>query len=266
MRAKANRKRRVRRQLPQLPKIRLRVNWRALLWPPLIVGALSAAAFAGERLLDRPLEHLIVQGPFQRVSAVQVEAALAGGLKKGFLTLDLSALRRRVRALDWVDQVEIGRVWPDSLIVRVTEHRAAARWGKSGLLDVHGELFTQHARHDYPELPKLDGPAGSEADVAAMYLKLRGRLEDAHLRLTSLRLDERGAWHFELAGGQRIRLGRNDVQARLERFFDVVAPALGDRLARVDYVDMRYTNGFAVGWLDSAPTELARNMESSNRG
>lgn len=265
MRTKTNRKRRV-RQLPQLPKFRLRINWRALLWPPLIAAALCTVALAGERLLDRPLEHLIVQGPFQRVSAVQIEAALADGLKNGFLTLDLTALRRRVRALDWVDDVEIGRVWPDSLIVRVTEHRAAARWGRHGLLDVRGELFTRHARHDYPELPKLDGPAGSEAEVAAMYLKLRGRLEDAHLRLDSLRLDERGAWHFKLAGGQQIRLGRGDVDARLARFFDVVAPALSDRFGRVDYVDMRYTNGFAVGWLDAAPTELARNMESSNRG
>lgn len=263
--AKVNRKKHVRR-LPRVPKFKLKVNWHALLWPPVIAAALCAAALAGETLLDRPLRHLIVQGPFQRVSAVQVEAALANGLKEGFLSLNLGALRRRVQALDWIDHVEIGRVWPDSLIVRVTEHRAAARWGRNGLLDVHGELFTRHARHDYPELPKLDGPEGSEADVAAMYLKLRGPLADAHLRLESLRLDERGAWHFKLTGGQQIRLGRNDVDERLKRFFDVVAPALSARFDRVAYIDMRYTNGFAVGWIDPTATELARNTVGSGGG
>lgn len=263
MRARANRKKSAARR-PQLPK--LRVNWRVLLVPPLIAAMSYGALRGGEILLDRPVRHLSVEGPFQRVSAVQVEAAMAPGLKKGFLSLDLDQLRYRVQALDWVDRAEIGRVWPDSLVVRITEHRAAARWGQTGLLDVRGELFTRNARHEYPELPKLDGPDGSEAEVAALYLKLKDRLADARLTLDSLRLDARGAWRFTLAGGQEVRIGREDVDARLDRFFGVVAPALADRFTRIRYVDMRYTNGFAVGWLDSAATELATNREHSGRG
>ena len=63
-------------------------------------------------------------------------------------------------------------------------------------------------------------------------------------------MDERGAWLIELAGGQEIRLGRRDVDERIYRFFDVVAPALASDLQRAKYVDLRYTNGFAVGWAD----------------
>lgn len=263
MRAKANRKKTV-RQRPRLPAFK--VNWRALLLPPLIAAGAYGALLGGRALLDRPVRHLTVRGPFQRVSALQVEAALAPELKKGFLTLDLGDLRRRVKTLDWVDRVEIGRVWPDSLEVRITEHRAAAHWGANGLLDVRGELFTRNARHEYPELPVLDGPDGSEREVATLYLKLRGRLADAHLALDSLRLDARGAWHFTLTGGQQIRLGRDDVDARLMRFFDVVAPAVRADLDRIRYVDLRYTNGFAVGWREPGGTELARNTERSNRG
>jgi cell division protein FtsQ len=91
-------------------------------------------------------------------------------------------------------------------------------------------------------------------------LAVRGRLADAHLSLAALRLDARGAVEIVLATGQVIKLGNRDLDARLKRLFTVAAPTLADDLARVDYIDLRYTNGFAVGWQSAAPTEgtLAR--------
>jgi cell division protein FtsQ len=161
-----------------------------------------------------------------------------------------------VQRLDWVDRVEAARAWPDRLVVRVTEHHAAARWGDTGLLNVRGELFADGAQHPLPELPLLAGPPGSEREVATLYLAVRGRLAASHLTLESLTLDQRGAWRFVLDGGQEIRLGRREVAERLERFFAVVRPALGAELERVRYVDLRYTNGFAVGW--ARAREVAR--------
>jgi cell division protein FtsQ len=152
------------------------------------------------------------------------------------------------------------------LIVRVTEHQAAARWGKSGLLNVRGELFTEHSQHTFPELPSLAGPSGSERDVARRYLAVRGKLAEAELSLHSLELDERGSWQLVLGGGQEIRLGRRDIDERLYRFFDVVAPALAKDLGRVEYVDLRYTNGFAVGWRGGPPANLAAVAAVPDRG
>jgi hypothetical protein len=66
---------------------------------------------------------------------------------------------------------------------------------------------------------------------------------------------------FEAAGiefigspeeGPGVRLGRAQRDGRLDRFARVVVPALDERLARAEYVDMRYTNGFAVAWRDAA--------------
>jgi cell division septal protein FtsQ len=48
---------------------------------------------------------------------------------------------------------------------------------------------------------------------------------------------------------------------------DVVAPALAMELARVEYVDLRYTNGFAVGWRQGPPANLAAVAQvSPDRG
>jgi cell division protein FtsQ len=264
MRARVNRRKAPPRSW-RLP--RLRINKAAVLVPLVVlVGALGLVSVA-RAFLDRPVGALVVEGTFQRVTAIEVQAAAAGALSGGFLSLDLARLRASIAALDWVDSVHVTRGWPDTVRVRITEHQAAARWGETGLLNVRGELFTEHSRHAYAELPLLSGPPGSEAEVARLYLAVRGRLADAHLSLAALRLDGRGAVSIVLDTGQVIKLGNRDLDARLKRLFTVAAPTLAAELTRVDYIDLRYTNGFAVGWQSAAPTEgtLAR-AEIDSRG
>ncbi len=239
---------------------------RAALVLPLIGVGLYGTFKGVQLVLDQPGRELVVEGTFQRVTPIQVEAAVAEGLKAGFMTVNLGALRTRVRELDWVDRASVGRRWPDTLIVRVTEHQAAARWGEHGLLNVRGELFTERSQHSFPELPSLAGPPGTERDVARRYLAVRGKLAEAGLTLEKLELDARGAWRLVLGGGQEIRLGRRDIDERLYRFFDIVAPALAADLKRVEYVDLRYTNGFAVGWRDGPPENLAAVAAVPDRG
>lgn len=266
---KTNR-RRVERRLTRLKLPTIGVEWRRRLKlavvPPLVAATVAGAFTAGRALLDQPVRNLVVEGTFQRVKPIQVEGALADVKQQGLLSLHLDELRERVHSLDWVDTVNVGRSWPDTVTVRVTEHQAAARWGETGLLNVRGELFTEHSQHAFPELPSLNGPAGTEQEVARRYLAVRGRLAEADLTLEKLTMDERGAWSLVLGGGQEIRLGRRDVDERLDRFFDVVAPALAAEMPRVQYVDLRYTNGFAVGWRPAAEGAYAATAAASDRG
>jgi cell division protein FtsQ len=266
---KANR-RRVASRVARLKLPTLGAVWgrrlRAALFVPFTVVACYGVFKGVQFALDQPIRNLVVEGTFQRVTPIQVEAAVADGLKAGFLTVNLAALRERVQALDWVDRANVGRRWPDTLIVRVTEHQAAARWGESGLLNVRGELFTENSQHAFAELPSLAGPPGTERDVARRYLAVRGKLVEADLSLERLELDERGSWRLVLGGGQEVRLGRRDIDERLYRFFQTVAPVLAAELRSVEYVDLRYTNGFAVGWRDGPPASVAAVAAVPDRG
>ena len=266
---KANR-RRAEKRLARLKVPTLGAVWvrrlRAVLVLPFVAVACYGVFKGVQFALDQPLRNLVVEGTFQRVTPIQVEAAVADGLKSGFLSVNLEGLRERVQDLDWVDRASVGRRWPDTLIVRVTEHQAAARWNESGLLNVRGELFTEHSQHAFAELPSLAGPPGTERDVARRYLAVRGKLVESELSLERLELDARGSWRLVLGGGQEVRLGRRDIDERLYRFFDVVAPALAGELRGVEYVDLRYTNGFAVGWRDGPPASLAAVAAIPDRG
>ena len=123
----------------------------------------------------------------------------------------------------------------------------------NGLLNSRGELFVSESRHIPPELPKLSGPAGAENQVAQRYLAIQGRLVEAGMRITALRLDERGAWEIDLDNGVTVRLGRRQIDERFERFVAAALKLVSQRSGDIAYVDMRYTNGFAVGWKGANP-------------
>jgi cell division protein FtsQ len=132
-----------------------------------------------------------------------------------------------------------------------------ARWNNAGLLNARGELFLSESRFIPPELAQLTGPIGSEQEVTARYLAIQGHLTEVGMRLAALGLDARGAWSLTLDDGVVVRLGRRQVDERFDRFMLAAAKLVSQRATDIAYVDMRYSNGFAVGWKGGAPPQAA---------
>jgi cell division protein FtsQ len=250
------------RRKPSERRLRLRlpaINWRALALLAGAVAVLGCGALAAAWGLNQPIQSVAVEGRFQRVAPGDVERVVKAQVHgAGLLSVDLAAVRRAIHALPWVDAVSVQRAWPRGLTVLVIEQTAAARWGARGLLNTRGELFDSDERHVPPELAQLQGPDGKESVVAQRYLAAEGRLMQAGLRLTALRLDARGAWEFDLANGVTVRLGRRQVDERFEKFMNTALKLVTQRGEDIVYVDMRYTNGFAVGWRGNAAHGAAR--------
>ena len=225
-----------------------RIHTRRVALLVLLAGGLTAVAWA----LDRPLRVISMDGSFQRVSPGEIEKAVAPFSRAGFMSADLDDIQRAVEALPWVEHARIQRRWPNSLHVTVIEQTAAARWRESGLLNTRGQLFVRSATHVPAELPRLSGPDGTESQVAQRYLSVQGRMLEAGMRIAALRLDERGAWELDLDSGVTVRLGRRDVDDRIDRFIHTASQVISHRLNEITYVDMRYSNGFAIGWRNPA--------------
>lgn len=251
---KPKNRRKQERKAPRLPQL----DWRRLGVSLLSIAGIGAAVLGVIWALDQPIETVAVEGRFQRVQAVDVEQAVKDRVRgAGLVTVNLLSVQRAIRQLPWVDHATVQRAWPRGLRVVVTEQTAAARWGTNGLLNSRGELFVSESRHIPPELAKLSGPAGTENQVAQRYLAIQGRLVEAGMRITALRLDARGAWEIDLDNGVMIRLGRRQIDERFERFVAAALKLVAQRAGDISYVDMRYTNGFAVGWKGANPRVAA---------
>ena len=220
--------------------------------------ALVLVAYAAGTTLAQspafPLRAIRVQGDLDHVSRGQIVEALQGRVSGTFFTVDVEAIRSMFQTVPWVRQAEVRRRWPDRLDVRLEEHVPLARWGQEAegrLVNIHGEVFAGGvgAGRD-AELPRFAGPAGSEHEVVRRYALFRELLAPLSLEPRAVALSQRQSWQLRLSNGLTVQLGRdsdkNPVRERLARFVEVYPRTLGRMSRRLDYVDLRYPNGFAL--------------------
>ena len=208
---------------------------------------------AGDRW---PMRRLEVSGPFARVSADEVRAAVLPQVQSGFFAIRMEPIRVAVAALPWVERVEVRKRWPDQLIVSLNEYRPFARWGRDKLLSEHGQVFAAPGNPDLQGLPEFDGPDGSVGDVIALYNQAQPLFAGSGRRVQAVSLSGRGSWTLRLHDGTEVVVGRGDPAERLRRFArllpQIVAARQGEVLLRAD---LRYTNGFTLTW--QAPPVIA---------
>ncbi len=231
------------------PRFSIRLPWRRIASAGAVVLLVGGAVLLLRLALDQPVERVAISGRFQRVQALDVEQAVRGAMGgAGMASVDLASIRLAVEAIPWVDRVSVARSWPRALTVQVVEQVPVARWGEHGLVNLRGEMFVQDSRFIPAELPELVGPEGKQAEMTGRFLDAEPRLVAVGLRLTRLTLDERGAWEIALDNGVTLRLGREHVDERFDRFLRAAARVVAARAGEIAYVDLRYANGFAVGW------------------
>ena len=210
------------------------------------VAAILALVIAWKLAARQPvfeLREVVVGGALAHVTRGDIEVAVRRGLKGNFLTLDPAAVSASFQKVPWVRQASVRRQWPARLDVTLEEHVPFARWGGDALVNLQGEVF--RAGYD-GELPVFAGPEGMAREIAIQYRYFQKTLETIGETPVRVEVSPRRAWKVRLASGVTLALGREQVEARLARFVAMHERTLAPPGRRVDYVDMRYPNGFAV--------------------
>lgn len=247
-------------ELPrEVPGLRYMAQVAVALAALLLLGVIAYGAKALGDAQPR-LARVAVAGPFEAVPAAAVERVLKPFVGRPLLAVDLIAAQKAVAALPWVARARVQRRWPDALQVRIWEREAFARWNQDALLDTQAEMFVPPAADQPAGLPALSGPPGRERLVMDAYTRLGEPLASSPLALAGLALDERGEWTATTRSGVELRLGLEPPQSKLPMLTGAVMQTLSERIADVRYVDLRYTNGFAVGW--RAPGDAAAGGEN----
>jgi len=227
--------------------------WRAGLYA---FGGLALATFvllAADTVL-RPesfaVRSLSFEGEFRQVDQQALTAAVMESVRGNFFLLNLDAIRARARTVPWVHEVTVRRHWPDGVHIRFSEQQLVARWGKSGWVNVQGEYVNLQRREGPAGLPLLTGPDGLQQRVLEHYRNLNDILAPVQLQVAALTLTDRHSWNIVLHNGLVLTLGREEPEMKVERFARVYPRALAAQVARAKRVDLRYTNGFSVEWMN----------------
>jgi cell division protein FtsQ len=175
-----------------------------------------------------------------------------------FFSVRLEDVKRGFESMPWVRHANVRRVWPNGLIVSIEEQKPFGTWGGAEshtLMNTHGELFAGRVSDvtDGIQLIDFSGPEEASKEVMRLYEKANAWFKPWNAEVKSLTLSERYAWHVKLSNGMRIEFGRDEensdktlTEDRVARLFKYW-PQVQEKWAnRVDAIDLRYANGFAI--------------------
>jgi cell division protein FtsQ len=225
-------------------------GWRRKGMLALAAGLTTALALGFDAISDpdfMPIEVVRVEGDLLHVSRSGLEQKIAPLARSGFFAVDLDRIYAAATSEPWVEDVSIRRIWPRGLLIRIREREPFARWSQGAFVTAEGEVF-EAAGVEQPQLPVLSGPPGKGREMVDAYVRFERRLNEIGLRIGELVQDDRGSWRIVTASGLQLRLGREHIDAQMQRLIEHFPSVAGEDSRAIEEIDLRYTNGFAIAW------------------
>ncbi len=208
-----------------------------------------------------PIKKVHFYGQLDETDQVKLAEMAQGNISGNFFKADMNVLKQALAKDPWVESVKVQRMWPDTVNVFVVERQAQARWKAGGLVDAKGLVFDAKTQKPVPE---FSGPKYMMPKVVAFQTAITPMLKQQQMSIKQIDVSERGAWTLVLNNGVVLKLGRRDLQERLQRFLTYwhrdLAP-LGNNLV---YVDLRYHDGFAIRQ-NTVAVAKAKEQQSSEQ-
>ena len=227
-------------------KWRKSYNWVFLLIP-IVIGGHSLTRV--DEML--PIRTIQLAGSFEYLDQDEVEQALQSYIGQGFFSLDIHQLQRSLHEKPWTDSVSVRRIWPDKIRVTISEKKPVARWDEQHLLSDKARVYQADTR-DFSHLPLVHAMNHRPEWVLTRFYALDARFTSVDERVQALRVDSRGALDVELINGLQIKLGRSDIERKIDRLISIYSKQILPRREQIERLDLRYSNGFAVAWKDEA--------------
>lgn len=218
-----------------------------------IIAILSFGIFLNKRLSaeeSAPVTSISIAGEMPYTTRLDIESAIEKVNLGNFFNLDVNDVQQKVAKLPWVYSVSVRKKWPDELKIYVVDQKPIAHWNGDFLLNVNGKAFQADVQRLVEKLPAFFGPEGTEQIALDNFINLNKLLDFSQLAIDELVLTERFAWQLILNDGVTINLGRDNRVERIQRFMDIYPEIKLNKKdgQQVDYVDLRYDTGLAVGW------------------
>ena len=218
-----------------------------------IVAILSFGIFLNKRLSaaeSAPVTSIAIAGEMPYTTRADIENAIEQVNLGNFFNLDVNDVQQKVAKLPWVYSVSVRKKWPDELKIYIVDQKPIAHWNGDFLINENGKAFQADVKRLLEKLPAFFGPEGSEQIALDNFRNLNKLLDFSQLAIDELVLSERFAWQLILNDGVTINLGSDNRIERIQRFMDVYPQIKLNKKdgQQVDYVDLRYDTGLAVGW------------------
>ncbi|MCY4148387.1 MAG: FtsQ-type POTRA domain-containing protein [Gammaproteobacteria bacterium] len=249
----------------------------------MILPLVSIYAVDQRLIQDRFLfTQIAIKDGFDSRGAGQIRETALSELDGNFFSANLGKVKDRVAQAPWISSVSVHRQWPSTLVIAVDPINPVARWNDRKWINYTGEVLDIPPfieAHEIAHLPVLSGAPDEESKIFEFYLDWSERFAAWGLTLVSLTADDVQEWHLELSpsvlsrartpsesspepSGElktptRMVVNQQNAVERISRFVASLDRGLIDQFERIESIDLRYTNGFAIRWKEEEGETVA---------
>ena len=221
---------------------------------PVIVIILATFAYIYRQswldsLDEKPISAYALVGKNDYTGYADIQDVLLKmGKLKGFWGQDVSLIQEQIETLPWVKGAVVRKIWPNRLSIWVNEYQPVAVWNKTEFVTKDGTVFQLPAEKlKENNLPLLGGPDYQSLKVLEAWQQIYNDFKAKGLTVKGIVIDERGAWQVTLDNDIVLRLGRGEWKSKLGRFVTIYPQIEVPEGKKIDYIDLRYESGAAVG-------------------
>lgn len=197
-----------------------------------------------------PIRTVKVTGEYQQSDKAKIQEIIMPLVEQGLFSVNLKQVKQQLMTLPWTDSAVVERLWPDELLIKLSEKIPAAVWDKNALVSDKGVLFYPDVSTFPQDLPQLSGPDGAQETILTMYQDISKIISPLDLHIVQLCLTSDMLWRMRLNNGMDVMIGNKDVLLRVQRFVQVYDKVFADE-RQANTVDLRYASGLAVKWQDT---------------
>ena len=167
---------------------------------------------------------------------------------KSFFNINLDYLKNSIEKVAWVKNAYIRRSYPNEVIIFIEEYTPVAVWNNDSYISENGYIFS--ANKIEKKLPKISSYSNRNIIIFEYFsLILDGiRKNKLNDKVLLIKENEIRSLTVLLESNIAIKFGSKNIKERIGIFFKAYKTLNTSDLKKIRYIDMRYSNGFSIGW------------------
>ena len=167
---------------------------------------------------------------------------------KSFFNFKINILKKEIEKVSWVKSADIRRVYPGEIKIYIEEHIPIAIWNNESYMNNIGDIF--FVNDIKKNLPIISSNQSGNKIMFEYFSLLLKYISDENFDIKIKKIEENDIRSLSayLSSGIIVKFGSKDIRGKILTFIKVYKTLNTSDLEKIRYIDMRYSNGFSIGW------------------
>lgn len=207
-----------------------------------------------------PVKKVILKGDNFFLNQQDIVELVKQNSVNGMLTIDINYLQWLVKNNEWVNSVNVRKLWPDTLVFNIQEHQPVVRFNEFVLTQQGTRIELTDGLSEIKHLDKIELVGinqltkGDDFLIWKEFELMKQEFNLIGLTLVQLNVDSIRSWSLLFKNKMQVIIGKKERRKKLKQLNDVYA--FIENRHKIKKIDLRYHNGFSVEWIKNDKLQL----------